>query len=212
MTFSIIGLDPVRGLIGSAVASKWTSVGGCVPFFRPGVGVLHIQGCAYARTAENIWHAMTEDGMDPAAAMAEALARDTGATHRQVMVMDLAGRRAAATGSDCVGHAVHHLGENCVVAGNTLANAAVVPAMQAAFESMSDALLGERLLAALEAGEAAGGDTRGREAAALRIYTFDYPDQRFFPLDIRVDSHDTPLAELRRLYDVFLEIDRHVIV
>lgn len=212
MTFSIIGLDSERGLIGSAVASKWTSVGGCVPFFRPGIGLAHVQGCAYARTAENIWHAMTEDGMTPDAAVADALSRDTGADHRQVLVMDLAGRSAVVTGAACQPHAAHQTGINCIAAGNTLANDTVVPAMVAAFDSMSEALLGARLLAALEAGEAAGGDARGREAAALRIYTFDYPDQRFFPLDIRVDSHDDPLLELRRLYDVFLEIDRQVIV
>lgn len=212
MTLSIIGFDAKRGLIGSAVASKWTSVGGCVPFFRPGVGVLHVQGCAYARTAETVWEKMTAESLSLQAAVDVALALDTGRGHRQIIAADMSGDMYAVTGAECLPATAHIVGKDCVLAGNTLANPDVIPAMQEAFEALPEALLGERLLAALEAGQAAGGDARGQEAAALRIYTHDYPDQSFFPLDIRVDSHDAPLSELRRLYDVFLQIDRQVIV
>jgi uncharacterized Ntn-hydrolase superfamily protein len=129
------------------------------------------------------------------------VAEDEGRAVRQVHVIDRAGRVAAHTGDNCVGWAGHLLGDGFSVAGNMLAGADVVKATWRAYAeaAASGAELAERLIAALEAGQRAGGDKRGKQSAALRIHsTEDYAD-----IDLRVDDAAEPLAELRRLYEVW---------
>ena len=128
------------------------------------------------------------------------LSQDAGREHRQLHILDATGRIAAHTGGDCVSWCGSVRGTDVSVAGNMLAGPQVVQVTLAAFEA-STGPMAERLLAALEAGEKAGGDKRGKQSAALKIATRDpYPD-----LDIRADDHHDPLRELRRLYDVSRE-------
>ncbi len=139
-------------------------------------------------------------GEPPEQVAAALLAQDAGREHRQLHILDAQGRIAQHTGRDCVAWCGSVRGTDVSVAGNMLAGAAVVEATLAAFQASAGDLAG-RLLRALEAGEAAGGDRRGRQSAALKICTADpYPD-----LDIRADDHPDPLAELRRLHRVSQE-------
>lgn len=209
MTFSIIAYDREQELIGSAVASKWTGVGGCTQFFRPGVGLVNMQNCSYAQVAYRILDNM-EHGLNLPESLAKALAEDNAREKRQCLLADLNGNFHAASGMNCNGIFLHKISENCAAAGNTLTAPAVIDTMIDAYESSASGVMTERLLEALEAGQAAGGDLRGQEAAAVKVYKTTYPVQRFYPIDLRADSHDTPLAELRRLYTIFGENDRRV--
>src|SRR5439155_11525406 len=128
-------------------------------------------------------------------------AADAGRDVRQFHVVDAAGRAAAHTGSKCIEWCGHVAGDGFSVAGNMLAGAPVVERCARAYEDNAALPFAERLIAAMEAGEAAGGDKRGKQAAALLVCTTeDYPF-----LDLRVDDHAEPLPELRRLYEVSLE-------
>lgn len=209
MTFSILAFDREQALIGSAVASKWTGVGGCTQFFRPGTGLVNIQNHSYAQVAYRVLDNI-EAGMDLPASLEQALSTDSAREKRQCILADLHGRFHAASGTDCNGIFHHKISDNCAAAGNTLANTDVIDAMIDAYESSASNVMTERLLEALEAGQAAGGDIRGQEAAAVKVYKTTYPVQRFYPIDLRADSHDAPLEELRRLYAIFGENDRRV--
>lgn len=209
MTFSILAFDREQELIGSAVASKWTGVGGCTQFFRPGTGLVNMQNCSYAQVAYRILDNM-ENGADLPSALRKALADDSARDKRQCLLADLHGNFYAFSGRGCNGIFLHKISANCAAAGNTLDNPAVIDAMIDAYESAGSDVMTERLLEALEAGQAAGGDMRGQEAAAVKVYKTSYPVQRFYPIDLRADSHDAPLEELRRLYTIFGENDRRV--
>lgn len=209
MTFSIIAFDRKQGLIGSAVASKWTGVGGCTQFFRPGTGLVNMQNCSYAQVAYRILDNM-EHGLNLPDSLDNALADDNARAKRQCLLADLDGNFYAASGADCNGIFLHKLSENCAAAGNTLTAPAVIDAMIDAYESSGSGVMTERLLEALEARQTAGGDSRGQEAAAVKVYKTTYPVQRFYPIDLRADSHDAPLEELRRLYAIFGENDRRI--
>jgi len=139
-------------------------------------------------------------GEAPDTVLTSLIAPDPGADQRQFHIIDATGRIAQHTGSNCVDWAGHVSAENVSVAGNMLAGEATVRATMAAYLAASGSMA-ERLLTALEAGEAAGGDKRGKQSAGLKIASRDpYPD-----LDIRADDHPDPLSELRRLYRVSLE-------
>jgi len=209
MTFSIIAFDRAQDLIGSAVASKWTGVGGCTQFFRPGTGLVNMQNCSYAQVAYRILDHM-EDGMDLPESLENALKDDTAREKRQTVLADLRGNFYTSSGAGCNGIFQHKISAHCAAAGNTLANAGVIDAMIDTYENSRSGVMTERLLEALEAGQAAGGDSRGQEAAAIKVYKTTYPVQRFYPIDLRADSHDAPLEELRRLYAIFGENDRRV--
>lgn len=202
MTFSIIGFDPEKQMIGSAVASKWTGVGACVPFFEVGVGFVHMQNHAYALAANKILDQMSSS-THLETCVKEGLRHDEVASKRQCILANLEGDMHVHTGVDC--HRIHHqrIGTHCAAAGNMLARKEVVDAMITAFEESSDQLLAERLILALEAGQAEGGDRRGIEAASVRVHKTSYPVQKFFPVDLRVDYHAEPLQALRYLYEVF---------
>ncbi len=200
MTWSIIARDPRTGEIGIAVATKFFAVGSRVPFLRSGIGALATQALSnplYGRRGLSL----LEAGV-PAADVARLLTgADAGRETRQLHVMDGRGDFAAHTGADCVDWAGHLAGKECSCAGNMLAAPQVVADTVRAFEENAALPMARRLIVAMKAGEAAGGDKRGKQSAALVIAsTEEYSD-----LDLRVDDHADPLAELTRLEAVSRE-------
>jgi len=199
MTWSIVARD-ATGAFGVAVASRFFAVGALCPHARSGVGALSTQALInpmYARPALDL----LSEGVPPAEVVRLVTAADDGRESRQLHAVDAAGRTAAHTGSGCIPWCGHIAGAGFSVAGNMLAGAQVVGETAAAYEARADLPFAERLLAALAAGEDAGGDKRGKQGAALLIYTTEeYPF-----LDLRVDDHAEPIAELNRLYETSLE-------
>ena len=196
MTFSIIGRDPQTGEIGVAVASRFFAVGAMVPHVRSDRA---IATQAFANPMYGVEGLRRLGAGETGAAVLEDMtSRDAGAAQRQAHMLDTHGRFAAFTGAACVDWAGHASGAECSVAGNMLAGPEVIEAMRTTYEASRGAPLTERLMSALEAGEAAGGDKRGRQSAAIRVHHGqDWPH-----LDIRTDDHADPLAELRRLLAV----------
>ena len=199
MTWSILVRDPATGALGAAVATR---------FFAVGALAIHVEGGAAALATQALINPMyAVHGMtrlragEPPEAIAEALlAADAGRTHRQLHMIDASGRITQHTGDACVAWCGAVRGTDVSVAGNMLAGPAVVQHTLEAFQRATGPLA-DRLLTALEAGEAAGGDRRGKQSAALKVCTRDpYPD-----IDIRTDDHPDPLAELRRLLAVSRE-------
>ncbi|MCL5775997.1 DUF1028 domain-containing protein [Limibaculum sp. FT325] len=197
MTFSIVARDPASGHLGVAVASRFFAVGALVPHIRPGRAAVATQAFI-----SPLWGIEAADrlaaGEASDAVIADLTARDAGAANRQIHMIDGTGRIAAFTGGKCVDWAGHGAGENVSVAGNMLAGPQVLEAVLAAWQDAGALPFPERFMTAMEAGEAAGGDKRGTQAAALRIHRGEvYPW-----IDLRADDHPDPLAELRRLWDV----------
>jgi uncharacterized Ntn-hydrolase superfamily protein len=199
MTWSILARD-ASGAFGVAVASRFFGVGVHCPHARSGVGAV----CTQALVNPHYGPAgldFLEKNITSAQAIRELVTADEGREHRQVHMIDARGRIAAHTGKACIDWCGHLAGAGYSVAGNMLAGAQVIEDTAASYEANRSMAFAERLLAALEAGERAGGDKRGKQAAALLVYTTEaYPF-----LDLRVDDHVEPLAELRRLYDKSLE-------
>jgi len=198
-TYSIVARDPKTGQLGVAVQSHWFSVGAVVPWAEAGVGAVATQSFsdpAYGRRGlELMKRGLTADKA------LEALTRvDPGESVRQVAFIDASGNAAAHTGSDCIEHAGHYVGKNFTVQANMMLNDKVVPAMRRAFErSRGD--LAERLMKALEAAQRAGGDIRGRQSAALVVVAGTSTGKPWADtlVELRVEDHQTPIAELRRL-------------
>lgn len=205
MTYSIVALDPATGHLGVAVASRFFAVGALVPHIRGGKGAVATQAFV-----SPVWGleaaARLAQGETPEDILADFLARDGGAAQRQLHMIDSQGHIAAHTGAACIDWAGHASAPGVSVAGNMLAGEGVITQTLSTYLSHMDLPLAERLMTAMEAGAAAGGDKRGTQSAALCIHrTEDYPW-----LDIRADDHPDPLAELRRLYDVAQERFLHV--
>jgi uncharacterized Ntn-hydrolase superfamily protein len=199
MTWSILVRDPATGALGAAVATRFFAVGALAIHVEGGVAAFATQALINPMYAP-FGMARLRAGEPPDAVAAALLAADAGRDNRQLHMVDAQGRVVQFTGSDCVGWCGSVRGTDVSVAGNMLAGAAVVERTLAAFLGATGTLA-ERLLAALEAGEAAGGDKRGKQSAALKICTRDpYPD-----LDIRTDDPPDPLRELRRLHAVSQE-------
>lgn len=205
MTYSIVARDQGTGHYGVAVASRFFAVGAVVPHLRGG-------RCAVATQAfvSPIWGIEAADRMAAGEAadevLADLVARDGGQAIRQIHMIDAEGRIAAHTGADCVDWCGDVAGEGVSVAGNMLAGPHVIADTLAAYQAHMDLPLAERLMTAMEAGAAAGGDKRGTQSAALVIHrSEDYPW-----LSLRADDHPDPLDELRRLYDVAHERFVHV--
>jgi uncharacterized Ntn-hydrolase superfamily protein len=199
MTWSIVAHDPATGAFAVAVTTCAFAVGASCPFVRSGVGAVSTQSFTNRYLGPAILDAM-QRGLSPTAAIESALAGDDGRGIRQVHAVDRHGRAAAFTGRNCVEWAGDRPGRGFSVAGNMLAGEAVVADTFATFVAHDGQPLAERLMAALDAGEAAGGDKRGRQSAALLLTTTeDFPD-----INIRVDDHPSPLEELRRLYGMWL--------
>lgn len=198
MTWSILARTP-DGRFGVAIASRFFAVGALCVHTKAGVGALSTQALMNPLYGPR-GLALLADGRSAAEVVATLTGADDGAAQRQLHVLPAHGPAAAHTGAACVdwcGHVVH---DDFSVAGNMLAGPRVVEATAEAFAAATGPLA-ERLIAAMAAGEAAGGDKRGRQSIALRLQgAEDYPE-----LDLRVDDHEDPLAELRRLYDKSLE-------
>ncbi|MEQ1612968.1 MAG: DUF1028 domain-containing protein [Hyphomicrobiaceae bacterium] len=198
MTWSIVVHEPSTGAFAVAVATRSFAVGASCPFVRAGVGAVSTQSMTNRYLGPAVLDALAR-GLVPAAAIEVALAKDGGRDLRQLNVVDAEGRAAQWTGSKCVEWCGGRSSPHLSVAGNMLVGSLVVDATYDAFLANASLALPERLLAALDAGEAAGGDRRGRQSASMLITTTeDFPD-----LDLRVDDHAAPLEELRRLVELW---------
>jgi uncharacterized Ntn-hydrolase superfamily protein len=195
MTFSIVARDPDTGAFGVATATGGPCVGALVPHARNGVGAIATQGDTNPFYGPD-GLAMLADGALASEVMEKLTRADPGKERRQLLVIGSAGAPAAFTGAEATPSAGSLCGEHFAVAGNMLANDGVLAAAVAAFAETSGSLV-ERLLAAMLAGEAAGGDQRGTRSAALLVYANqDYPDA-----DCRVDLSAAPLADLQAVVD-----------
>ena len=199
MTWSILARD-ADGRFGVAIASRFFAVGALCVHTRRGVGALATQALMNPLYgAQGL--ALLSDGRSAADVVDTLVTADAGRDHRQLHVLPVAGPAAAHTGANCIDWCGHLLSENFSVAGNMLAGAQVVEATAQAYRDADGLPLAERLLAAMEAGQAVGGDKRGQQAAALRIHA----DEDHPQLDLRVDDHTEPIVELQRLYRVSLQ-------
>jgi uncharacterized Ntn-hydrolase superfamily protein len=208
-TFSIVAADPETGEVGVAVQSKYFAVGNVVPWARAGVGAVATQAAGVAAYGAQAL-AELEDGAAPDEALRRVLADDEGRETRQLGVVTADGRAAAWTGSDCNAWAGHVIGAGYAAQGNILAGEDVVREIARAWEE-TPGTMPERLVAALEAGQAAGGDKRGQQSAALYVErtgaAAETRDRLDRTCDLRVDDHEQPIAELRRLVEIQLRWD-----
>ena len=198
-TYSIVARDPRTGELGVAVQSHWFAVGPIVPWVRAGVGAVATQSIA-----EPAYGPRALDSLATGARAREALDQlvddDDLARFRQVAVIDAHGNAAAHTGDGCISHAGHQAGHEFSAQANMMASPEVWPAMAHAFEAATGPLA-RRLLAALHAAEARGGDARGRQSCAL-VVAPAHGESWQRTVDLRVDDHPEPLAELDRLLDL----------
>jgi uncharacterized Ntn-hydrolase superfamily protein len=203
-TFSIVAADVAAGEVGVAVQSKYFSVGSVVPWARAGVGAVATQAAGIAGYGPQIL-TLLEHGRSPQDALDEALSDDPGRQTRQLGVVTASGTAAAWTGEECNEWAGHVVGDGFAAQGNILAGEEVVREMARAYEEASRPLA-ERLLAALEAGQAAGGDRRGQQSAAIVVERTGGADRRERIdriCDLRVEDHERPIEELRRLLELW---------
>jgi uncharacterized Ntn-hydrolase superfamily protein len=199
VTWSILARDE-QGRFGVAIASRFFAVGALCVHTRRGVGALSTQALMNPLYGPRGMDLLAQ-GSSPQEVIATVTAGDAGKDQRQLHVLPAKGPAAAWTGPACVDWCGHIAGDGFSVAGNMLAGPQVIEATAQAFIDSRGRDLAERLLAALAAGEAAGGDKRGKQAAALRIHA----DEDWPQLDIRVDDHEEPVRELQRLYDKSME-------
>lgn len=201
-TFSIVAHDPEAQTWGVAVESKFLAVGAVVPFAEAGVGAIATQSFVNTSYGPN-GLALMRQGMSAQEVIEKLSAEDEGREHRQWGVVDANGHAATFTGRDCYGWAGGVTGPNYACQGNILANENVVPEMAKAFES-TQGPLAERLIASLRAGQAAGGDKRGQQSAALFVVKAEagYGGYTDHLVNLRVDDHPAPIEELARIYDL----------
>ncbi|MBC5766483.1 DUF1028 domain-containing protein [Ramlibacter albus] len=199
MTWSIIARDG-SGALGIAIASRFFAVGALTLHIRSGIGAVSTQALCNPMYGARVLDSLAA-GATPRDAVEAAVEPDDGREHRQLHAVAADGATYARTGASCIEWCGHFTGEGFSVAGNMLAGPQVIEATAQAWRANGHLEFAERLVEALAAGETAGGDKRGKQAAALRIHTTeDYP-----ALDIRVDDHEEPIAQLRRLCAKSLE-------
>ena len=198
MTFSIVGRCAETGQLGIAISSSSIAVGARCPWLRAGVGAVASQNITLPALGPQILDAL-EAGLEPAEALDQALSRNGYSQYRQVALLDSQGRSALFSGSEALGLHNALAGEQCVAAGNLLASPAVIAAMIEAFEQTTG-LLAERLLAAMHAAMAAGGEAGPVHSAALKVV-----DDLTWPLiDLRVDwADDNPIGQLDSLWQAY---------
>jgi uncharacterized Ntn-hydrolase superfamily protein len=206
-TFSVVAYDPATESWGVAVQSRFLAVGNVVPWAEAGVGAVATQALANPRFGP-LGLGMLKQGRSAEETVAELIAADPGREQRQVGVVDRHGRAAAFTGAECFPWAGHVVGEHFCCLGNILAGETVVIEMAAAMKRHADEQFVDRLLAALHAGQAAGGDSRGQQSAALLVVRAaggwgGYTDRA---VDLRVDDHVAPITELARLVALHREM------
>jgi uncharacterized Ntn-hydrolase superfamily protein len=197
MTYSIVAHCPRTGMLGVAVATAVPAVGSTCPYVKSGVGAVSTQSWVNPYLAIDALRLM-EQGSSGPEALDAVMAADNGRDLRQIGVIDASGRSAAWSGKSCTTWFGQIVEAHFAVQGNMLVSAPTIEEMANAFRASEALDLAERLMLALEAGEAAGGDKRGRQSAALKVHHLeDYP-----LLDLRVDEHPHPVAELRRVYEI----------
>ena len=200
MTWSIIARDRDTGQFGIAVATRFFAVGALVPHVKSRIGAIATQALINPFYGTDGLR-LLEQGSSARDVVRAITAADAGRNHRQVHAMDARGEIAAHTGTACIGWCGHLADDNVSMAGNMLLGAAVIEDTAAAYAMNTALRFPRRLIAALRAGEAAGGDKRGKQSAALVICgEEEWPD-----LNLRVDDHADPLAELERLEKVSRE-------
>ena len=202
-TFSIVARDENTGEMGVAVQSHWFSVGTVVAWAKSGVGAVATQSFVNPSYGPNGLKLMDE-GLSADEALTKLINMDQGEAFRQVAFIDNTGKTAAHTGEKCVESALHIVHDNFSVQANMMLNDLVVPAMQYAFMKHNNLPLAERLVEVLKAAQAAGGDIRGKQSAALIIVNAEkvenvWEDKK---VDLRVDDHKNPIQELERLLKV----------
>ena len=193
MTFSIVARCPKTLALGVAVATASVAVGSRVPYVKASVGAIATQ----AKTNVNYGIEglkLLEMGLSPEEALETLLKEDPEREERQIIIIDVEGRTAAFTGKKAVEWKGHIIGRNYAVAGNTLVGEEVIEAMAEAFEKSEGETLAERLLRALEAGQRAGGDRRGKTSAALKVC-----DNEGLRINLRVNLNPDPIEELRKM-------------
>ncbi|UCD39239.1 MAG: DUF1028 domain-containing protein [Fidelibacterota bacterium] len=201
-TYSIVARDPATGQLGVAVQSHWFSVGSLVTWAQAGVGAVATQSFVlvdYGPKGLELMH----KGLNAPEVLNQLVAEDEGRAVRQVAMIDARGAVVAHTGEKCIAAAGHHVGDNFSVQANLMLSDEVWPRMATAYENASGDLA-DRMLAALEAAEEVGGDIRGRQSAAMLIVSGEKQDQPWQGVDmeLRIEDHPDPLAELRRLIKV----------
>lgn len=197
MTFSIVARCERTGELGIAVSTAVPAVGAICPYLGANVGAVSTQSWVNPYLAMQALDQLGK-GLDAGTAMAQVLEGDSGRDMRQLAIVDRHGGTAVWTGPSCVGWAGDRRGPGYTVQGNMLVGAGTLDAMADAYEASAGQPLAERLMRSLEAGQAAGGDKRGRQSASLKVME----REAYATLDLRVDDHPEPVAELRRVYQV----------
>jgi uncharacterized Ntn-hydrolase superfamily protein len=200
MTWSIIARNDATGQFGIAVATRFFAVGSRVPHIAAGIGGIATQALVNPYYGIDGLKLLRE-GRTPRETIETLIAADSGRESRQLHIMDAGGRIAAHTGRECVDWCGHIEGNGFSIAGNMLAGARVLDDTASAYIANETLPFAQRLIAAMRSGEAAGGDKRGKQSAALLIYG----EEEWSDLDLRVDDHSDPLAELQRLEQVSRE-------
>lgn len=198
MTFSIAARDPQTGWLGVATSSKALAAGGMVPYVKLGVGAIASQSFGNPYLGID-GLALLGDGLPAERVLERLIEGDAGRDLRQLGIVDHEGRAAAYTGERCIPWAGHLTGGGYVCVGNILFGETVVKAMADSYERSAGEPLYERLMLALEAGQEAGGDRRGRQSAGIQVIA----EEEYPWCDLRVDDHDQPVAELRRVIEVY---------
>jgi len=206
-TYSIVAHDPETGQVGVAVQSHWFSVGSVVTWAEAGVGAVATQSFADPAYGTRGLQLMG-GGLSPEQALAALTSVDEGRAVRQIAFVDVRGRVAAHTGDQCIEAAGQHVGTGYSVQANMMLNDGVVPSMARAYES-AEGDLAERMMQTLEAAQAAGGDIRGRQSAAMLIVGGESTGRPWADavLELRIEDHPDPLVELRRLIGVHRAYD-----
>lgn len=201
-TFSIVGADPKTGEVGGAVQSKFLAVGAVVPWAKANVGAVATQSWANTKFGPEGLE-LLEKGLSPDEVIEKLVADDPGRNLRQVAVINAQGEASAFTGEECFDWAGHKVGKNHSAQGNILVSEETVAAMSRSFEQSTDPLA-ERLIKALAAAQHAGGDSRGKQSAAVYVLQegAGYGGYNDVKVDLRVDDHPEPIEELLRLYEL----------
>lgn len=196
-TFSITARDPRSGALGVAVSTKLACVGAMCPWVRAGTGAISTQSFVNPYLGIDGLRLLS-DGLSAQETLNRLIAKDAFREIRQLAIVDRGGGTAAFSGDECTQWYGHIVGDGFVVAGNMLAGEAVLAEMRRAYEESPNEALEERLVRALEAGQGAGGDRRGKQSAALYVAT----TEEYGYVDVRVDDHPEPVSELRRIFEV----------
>jgi len=203
MTFSLVAHDRDARQWGAAVQSKFLAVGSVVPWAEPDAGAIATQAYANPRYGP-AGLALLREGLDAAEVVARLVGADEGRAERQLGIVDATGAAAAWTGPECMDWAGHRTGDGYAAQCNILVGSETVDALADTFEASTGRPLAERLLDCLAAAQSAGGDRRGQQSASLLVVERDggYGRMSDVLVDLRVDDHEAPIDELRRLYEL----------